>query len=274
MKTVLKAALGIAIIFALAFSLNLYNENAVLDHHSSVKNETATDAQNNVSQTVPARTEPSLKPKKTKTPNAADNHKGDNQGHVKDSIFGYKISDLIALIAALTAIGFGIFGLRQNRISNEKQNRAYVFIKECKVLPINETIEGYDEPQIVGYKVQTKIMNGGQTPAKNLRGNVWLSMSNDYNARVTKDSNPWPIRPIYLAPSDYKVSIIGLEKADCPPTTLYALLENNLYLRMYGELTYIDEFGNPQEISFRFKSSESQSFLGEMTVADDGLIST
>ncbi len=211
--------------------------------------------------------------KDTSTNNPAKNQeentpKSNNSGH-RFSLFGMVVSDLIALTLGTLAIVISILGLRQNRLSNEKQNRAYVSIGSCTVEPIRENDE------FIGYKIKIEFINKGATPANKLTSDIWISMTTDYEAAITSDANPIPINSIYLAPSDYKWCEVTV-KHEAFKAAQQSLATGQLTLKLMGAATYEDQFGIKQTLTFKFKRNAKvqDGFFGQLVVADEGLTST
>ena len=201
---------------------------------------------------------------------AAQNHenncaKCNNEGHVV-SLLGLKISDWIALGLGTLAIIVSICGLRQNRISNEKQNRAYVYVANCIFGKTKN-----DKPIII-----VKMINGGATPATKMTKRVWVGIEDslEYDKPIPNsvELQPHNTTAVYLAPNDFKYYTLSDDRLD---NEIDAIKKGKKCVKLYVISTYQDAFGKTQTISFKFKYLASKSDgIKEMVIADEGLIST
>ena len=155
------------ILFILASSFSdghtLEKQDTTVQIHAEEANANQNQAQENTVDTPPAL-KPADSPDKSESasPDANNNHAEDNEGHKETLLWGYKLSNILAFSALLltaifggTGIWLSLCGLRQNRISNQSQNRAYVHANKAQI--IND---------MFGVRISLEGINTGQTPAK------------------------------------------------------------------------------------------------------------
>ena len=129
----------------------------------------------------------------------------------------------------------------------------------------------------IGIQIHIKIVNGGATPANNFSLNTWLTAPLSYTTPVDKgDDDFGQYQPIYLAPNDHKFVRVGIYGEDYPKELHDDLTRGRRCIKLLGEASYDDQFGNSQTMSFRFKAVHRppKNLVGEMVIADQGLIST
>lgn len=178
----------------------------------------------------------------------------------------FEPSNILTMLFGSLALGVSIWSLWQNKMSNESQNRAYLYIQKCE----------FKKYRNKGYQVEIKLVNGGATPASKIKGNIWLSYSDDKNSEPQQSHEPFKVKPIYIAPSDYKYVKIGRPGSAELETHKQAIIDGRIGITMLGELTYKDQFGKTQEISFRFNRfvSAGGNLFGQMNITGSGLTST
>lgn len=273
MKTAIKTIFAIAILFIVSFGLSLYQNNSVLEQHPNITKSETAQSEGSVSDSRKTAGKLKLDSKVSASKNTKNNHKSNDKSHSKEFLFlGLKAGDWIALIGVAVAIWASLKGLKQNRISNEKQNRAYVFLKSCK---LSQT---FDENKVpIGFEIVIDLTNGGATPANHLKIETWLTTPKDYDSPVSKGgSSPDELNPIYIAPGDSKGVRLGVYGIDYTPQLHKDLSEGKRCVKLLGEAKFQDQFGNEQRFSFRCKTilRDHQKLVGSMVVADEGLVST
>lgn len=189
--------------------------------------------------------------KESVSPNdAADKHKknsanGDKKiEHKKTSVLS--ASDWIAVLLGLAAITISIIGLRQNRISNQKQNRAYLGIKSIK-----SEKKSLRRPAEAPMKVLITIRNAGVTPARNVK----VVYNHVAGTDDIKDKLPPPSKPNKLGSMmpDSENYVEYTTKG--PPEwdwldTQSRIIAGELTYHIYGIIYYDDAFENSWETHF------------------------
>lgn len=265
MKKALFTIGALIVLIAAAIGIEkLYCDNSILYKKTTITNTETGNGRQNVEISLPPSDEGGLDDRQASSPDPQNNHEGNQQSHVIDSFFGFKISDIIAFFAALSAIVFAGWGIRQNRLSNEIQNRAYVTVDGCNVKSIPN-----------GIQVEIILKNVGATPATNIHLTHWFGCSREYNERLPREGNvaqPMTEGNFMLGPSDKKVFLLPMVGANMPDDILVGLLSGEWNLLFDGELYYSDEFGGRHEILYHFrKRLEHNRFIGKMSFGLDGL---
>jgi len=280
MKTVSKLAISFAILLLASIAMSAF----LCEKQAAAQDQTVTTANKaEASQTNPAAElpEPELAQQSesegeataSASPPYADNQhtENDKREHGEIFLWGIKLGDWIAIgalamsaILGTAALIFTGIGIRQNRISNEKQNRAYVTVDQCR---IRRTANGMEAVVV--------LKNVGATPAKDISLTHWFGAARDYNAKLPRDGNI-PMVAIegnfFLGPTDKKTMLVKMEGANMPPEIFAGLMGGSWNLLLDGVMTYTDEFGKKHHLLYHFKRKlESDGFFGEMNFADGGL---
>ena len=179
-----------------------------------------------------------------------------DDGSYRFSLFGLVVSDWIALGLGVAALLISLKSLRQNRISNEKQNRAYIGIESIKSKPLTEKrMDGLELPVLIPSKkpmyVILTIRNAGQTPAKNVK----IVFDQVFGNTKIKDEMPKPKKGKVIGSmmpnSEAYLEAIqkGFDGEDWK-VTQQLLMDGSTAYHIYGVIYYDDGYGGNRETHF------------------------
>lgn len=280
MKTLLKIIFAVTVLFIFSVLLGYLSsekQTTVQNHppHSTSNAETGSDKSATDMPNLPTQKGASEGngPKDSRAPNSDDKKAQDVKGEHKEIVLrGVKLSDWISITAlagsvllGVLALVFSALGLRQNQISNERQNRAYLTVDSCKV---RKTAHGIE--------VAVKIKNVGATPANDINLTHWFGTARDYSSKLPRNGNvaqPAVEGNFFLGPSDTKMFYQPMEGKNMPAHIILGLLTGEWSLLFDGDLTYVDEFKKKHRLLYHFrkKTDPQKGFFGEMSFAKEGL---
>jgi len=191
------------------------------------------------------------------------------KGYHRFSFLGLEMPDFVALALGLAALWISIRGLKQNRISNEKQNRAYVFIETCK-------LNVQKDQNLLHIEIYFK--NSGVTPAYRFKSDITVNVrpQSEFDApsKLISNNKAPDKSSIFIAGSDHKSETLEII---LPASQMVTLLDGSGCVKLSGASKYSDAFGKKQHITYKFKASllsPKGKLNGEMIIADEGLVST
>jgi len=148
------------ILLALLFGLNANPQTAPKPQNVTANQETQQPSDTVGDLQSPARSETDVRKEVGAKKQESDATESEKSRH-RFSFLGLEVPDFVALGLGLAALAISMYGLKRNRISNQKQNRAYVAIKNVRT----------SQPKKDGYALTIHIdaENVGVTPANNVR---------------------------------------------------------------------------------------------------------
>jgi hypothetical protein len=184
---------------------------------------------------------------------STDQKNGDPNSWGSSGLWEAVFTGAIALLA--------LWQLWDNRRSNERQLRAYVYVSASKV-------NGLDEP--TGRRVQIEIKNFGQTPA--FKERFWLGVGVFEWPLATTILNDPPIDlrlgPEDLAPGRMATMVIPLDDLTTPQERL--LRAGHLGIYAWGRVTYEDAFGRQRHTAIRLVCEGDGLRFGLMHATESG----
>jgi len=245
----------IIIIFTLLFTISASAQTAPKPQDVSASKETGQAAETVKQLKPPMASEPDVGKQ-----DATQNHKCkatecENDDHTI-SILGLKISDWIALGLGTIAIIVSVCGLRQNRITIEKQNRAYIGVESVRTesIKIRQGIAAATDlkrPAPNPMKVLITIKNAGVTPARNVKITFQNAFDNgEGEAELPKEDKTSSFGS--MMPNSKNSLEINISKSDGLDwlSTQNMILKGKIKLHVYGIIEYVDAFEKKNKTEF------------------------
>ena len=256
------------ILFAVFFGLRANAQTAPKPQDIPASQETQQPAESVEKLETPTASKPDVRKEVGAKDQESDTAKTDKSSH-RFSFLGLEVPDFVALGLGLAALAISMCGLKRNRISNEKQNRAYVFIERCELLVEKENNL---------LRISLHFKNSGVTPAYKFKSEITVNVrpQTEFDASSTLiDNNKFQDKSsLFIAGGDHKPENLEIIVSAGQMRTL---LDGSGCVKLNGVSEYLDAFGKTQSISYKFKASKLSpkgKLNGEMIIAEEGLIST
>lgn len=259
MNTALKTIAAITILTLASLGICLLGkDDAIFNQHSRIADAESNKGKSNASKSHEATPVVRFHNGNRTNEQPANNHEGNNKSH-SEPFWGMKAGDWIALTLGLVAMIFSYVGLRQNRISNEKQNRAYVTVTSCEVTKTRN-----------GLAAKVSIENLGATPAYEMCNTNWFGCCDSYKGKLPHEGNISIIsKNMMLGPNDKKQVSVMMEGRNMPQEMLEKLNSGGWSLLLDGKITYQDEFGKRHSVEYYFRAKKP--ILGQMNFGERGI---